>query len=139
MESVKQELKKYCMIVSLDRKGKIVAEGGYWKGNYLIVKTRSFGPYTVMIDSVKPKLTPVNIPANKDMSKKWSIIIKAEDNLAGVHKYNAYIDGKWALMEFDYKKKRLIHRFEDELEKGIHTFKIVVRDKKGNDCRARFA
>ncbi len=85
-----------------------------------------------MIDSMKPKLTPVNIPANKDMSKKWSIIIKAEDNLSGVHKYDSYIDGKWALTEFDYKKKRLIHRFEDDLAKGPHTFKVVVKDKIGN-------
>jgi len=132
LENFKSKLKPFAMIVSLDNEGEIVPEGGYWKGNYLIVKTRSFGAYTVMIDSVKPKLTPINIPANKDMSKKWSIMVKAEDNLSGVHKYNAYIDGKWVLTEFDYKKKRLIHYFEDDLAKGKHSFMLEVKDKKGN-------
>lgn len=131
-------LRKYAMIVSQDKDESIVPEGGYWKGDYLIVKTRSFGPYTVMIDSVKPKLTPVNIPSNNNMSKKWSIIIKAEDNLSGVHKYNGYIDDKWVLTEFDYKKKRLIHRFEENLSKGTHTFKIVVKDKIGNESKIEF-
>lgn len=138
LRNMKSTLRKYAMIVSLDKDEDIVPEGGYWKGDYLIVKTRSFGPYTVMIDSVKPKLTPVNIPENKDMSRKWSLIIKAEDNLSGVHKYNGYIDGKWVLMEYDYKKKRLIHRFEDNLDKGSHKFNLVVKDKIGNKSEIEF-
>ncbi len=132
LTDIKAEWKKYAMIVSLNKKGKIVPEGGYWKGDYIIVKTRSFGAYTVMLDSVKPKLTPVNIPTSKIMTKKWSIMIKAEDNLSGVNNYNAYIDNKWVLLEFDYKKKRLVHYFEDDLSKGKHEFKVIVSDKKGN-------
>ena len=50
----------------------------------------------------------------------------------GLIKTQAYIDGKWVLMAFDYKKKRLVHYFEEDLEKGNHQFKIVVKDKKGN-------
>jgi hypothetical protein len=126
------KLKPFAVVISLDEDKGIVPEGGYWKGNYLIVKTRSFGAYTVMIDSTKPKLTPINIPANNDMSRKWSIIIKAEDNLSGVDEYDAYIDGKWVLTEFDYKNKRLIHYFEDDLPKGKHIFKLTVKDKIGN-------
>jgi len=138
MQNIDAKLKRYCVIVSQDENKKIIPEGGYWKGNYLIVKTRSFGAYTVMVDSVKPKLTPVNIPSNKDMSRKWSLIIKAEDNLSGVHKYNGYIDGEWVLMEYDYKKKRLIHRFEDDLTKGGHSFRLVVIDKIGNASKLEF-
>ncbi|MEQ8324583.1 MAG: M23 family metallopeptidase [Vicingaceae bacterium] len=126
------DIRKFATIVSKDKNGGIVPEGGYWKGDYIIVKTRSFGPYTVMIDSVKPKLTKVNVPPSGDMRGKWSIIIKAEDNLSGVFKYDAYIDGKWALQEFDYKKKQLIHYFEEGLTPGEHTYKVVVRDKIGN-------
>lgn len=133
MKNLDPNLRKYAMIVSQDEDEGIVPEGGYWKGDYLIVKTRSFGPYTVMIDSIKPKITPVNIPYTKDMSRKWSIMIKAQDNLSGVHKYNMYIDDKWVLAEFDYKKHRLIHYFEDDLPKGEHTFKIIVKDKIGNE------
>jgi len=132
LQGMESSLRKYATIVSQDDKKGFVPEGGYWKGDYLIVKTRSFGAYTVMIDSVKPTLTPVNIPDNKDMSRKWSILIKAEDNLSGVEKYDAYIDDQWVLTEFDYKKKLLIHRFEDDLMKGNHTFKVVVKDKIGN-------
>jgi hypothetical protein len=135
LQSMEPSLRKYATIVSQDDKEGFVPEGGYWKGDYLIVKTRSFGAYTVMIDSVKPTLTPVNIPDNKDMSRKWSILIKAEDNLSGVEKYDAYIDGNWVLLEFDYKKKLLIHRFEDNLSKGPHVFNLTVKDKIGNESK----
>ena len=132
MNKLSSRLRPYALIVSKDQNNSITPEGGYWKGDYIIVKTRSFGPYTVMLDSIKPKLTPINIPENKDMSKKWSIMIKAEDNLSGVDKYNAYIDGQWVLMEFDYKKHRLVHYFELDLAKGPHTFKLEVKDNQGN-------
>ena len=66
VEDFDPKLKPYAMIVSLNKKGGIIPEGGYWKGDYIIVKTRSFGAYTVMIDSVRPKLTPINIHSNKD-------------------------------------------------------------------------
>lgn len=138
LENLQQNLRKYAMIVSLDEDKNIIPEGGYWKGNYIIVKTRSFGAYTVMLDSIKPKLTPINIPSTYNMSNKWSIMIKAEDNLSGVNEYNAYIDGQWVLMEFDYKKKRLIHFFEKDLSKGSHQFKLVVKDKIGNTSELEF-
>lgn len=129
---IPQNLRKYCMIVSLDDDGGIVPEGGYWKGDYLIVKTRSFGGYTVMVDSTPPRLTPLNISNGSNMKSKWSIMVKAEDNLSGVTKYDAFIDGKWILTEFDYKAKRLIHYFESDLSSGEHTFRLIVKDKIGN-------
>ena len=132
LANIHRNIRKYCMIISLDEDGKVVSEGGYWKGDYLIVKTRSFGAYTVKLDSIRPTLTPINLPENADMSNKKSIIIKAEDNLSGVDKYDAYIDEQWVLLEFDYKKKRLMHYFRDDLTQGPHTFKMVVRDKIGN-------
>jgi len=138
LPSIPNRLRKYCMMVSLDEDGKIVQEGGYWKGDYIIVKTRSFGAYTVMMDSIRPKLTPINISENANLSKKWSIMIKAEDNLSGVHKYNAYIDGEWVLLEYDYKKKRLVHYFQEELSKGSHQFKIIVSDKIGNVSKLNY-
>lgn len=138
LSGLNQKLRPFATIVSIDNEKGIVPEGGYWKGDYLIVKTRSFGPYTVMIDSIKPKLTPVNVPANKDMSKKWSIMIKAEDNLSGVHEYDSYIDGEWVLTEFDYKRHLLVHYFENNLAKGRHEFKMIVKDKVGNSSVLEF-
>lgn len=138
LQNMPGKLRKYATIVSKDEDDDFVPEGGYWKGDYLIVKTRSLGAYTVMIDSVKPKLTPVNIPENKDMSRKWSILVKAEDNLSGVKSYDAYIDSQWVLTEFDYKKKLLIHRFEEGLSKGHHDFKLIVKDEIGNESILEF-
>lgn len=138
LSGLNQKLRPFATIVSIDNEKGVVPEGGYWKGDYLIVKTRSFGPFTVMLDSIKPKLTAVNVPANKDMSKKWSIMIKAEDNLSGVHDYNSYIDGEWVLTEFDYKRRLLVHYFENNLAKGAHEFKMIVKDKVGNNSVLEF-
>ena len=35
-------------------------------------------------------------------------------------------------MEYNYKKKLLVYEIKDDLEKGNHTFSLVVSDKIGN-------
>jgi len=85
-----------------------------------------------MIDSTRPKIIPINLSEGKDMSRKWSIMMKIGDNLSGIKKYRGTVDGKWVLMEYDAKKSRLTYLFDDQLKAGIHTFKLVVSDKRNN-------
>lgn len=132
LASLPARLRKYATAVYLDNGNGGHSEGGYWKGDYFIVKTRNFGKYAVRLDSIPPRLTPVNISENADMSRKWSVIVKVEDNLSGLEKFDSYIDGAWVLTEFDYKNSRLIHYFEENLTRGKHEFRMEVADKIGN-------
>ena len=107
-------------------------EGGKWNGDNLGVKTRSFGGYAVAIDSISPKIKPINIYPGANMSGKWTISLKITDNLSGIASYRATVDNKWILMEYDAKKDLLFYSFDERVGKGKHDFRIVVTDKVGN-------
>jgi peptidase M23-like protein len=128
---ISEELRSKAVIVNIDRNGRLYSRGGEWRNNYLTAKSKVFGGYTIMIDSIPPTIKPYNIFANKNMSKNSSIIISIADNLSGIKSYRGEIDGKWVLMDFESKKAHLTHVF-DNLLAGNHTFKLTVTDDVGN-------
>jgi len=124
--------KSQAIIVSTTNGSNFYGEGGKWNGDNISVKTRSFGGYGIAIDSIPPKITPINIYPGADMSNKWSISIKITDNLSHIDTYRAEINGKWILMEYDAKNDMLYHYFDERTKTGTHHFKITVSDGVGN-------
>jgi len=128
---LKEELKNKAVIINIDRNGRYYSRGGGWRNNYITTKAKTFGGYTVMLDTIAPKIKPYNIYTNKNMSSSSSLIVSIADNLSGVKSYRGEIDGKWILMEYEAKKAHLIHKF-DSLPKGEHIFKLELVDGVGN-------
>lgn len=124
-------LRDKAVIVRVNRKGKFSSIGGEWKSNYLTAKTKYFGGFSVLLDTQPPTIKPINIYNGKNMVNNSGIIIKIGDNLSGIKTYNGYIDNKWIIMEYDAKKARLSHTFED-ITPGEHEFKLEVIDGVGN-------
>ncbi len=120
------------LIVSTIDKMSWYAEGGTWNGDNISVRTRSFGGYAIALDTVAPRITPINIYNNANMSRKWSISIKITDNLSGIKKYRGTVDGKWILMAYDAKNRKLSYYFDEKVTTGDHIFRIVVTDEVGN-------
>ncbi len=59
--------------------------------------------------------------------------MKIDDDLSGISKYRATVNGKWILMEYDYKEGLLIHNFDDGIIKDTkNNLKIIVTDNVGN-------
>jgi murein DD-endopeptidase MepM/ murein hydrolase activator NlpD len=129
-KQIPNSLQSKALIVFVHGKGKS-AEGGEWADGWITTQTKRFGKFTVVLDTVAPTIKPVNILAGKDLSKAKSIMIKVSDDLTDIEQYRATIDGKWVLMEYEPKQALLYHTF-DGLAKGTHTFKLEVRDEKGN-------
>jgi len=109
-------------IVHYDRKKRLYAKSSSWRNNSIITTSKSFGKYTVMIDTIPPKIVPLNISKNKNMSNSSTISIKIGDNLSGIKSYRGSIDGKWILMEYEAKKA----------PKGKHNFELTLTDAVGN-------
>ena len=106
---------------------------GKWQGDEYTLRSRYFGKYTLVIDSIAPKIRPVNIGANKDMSSYNTFSLKISDDLSGIAYYRGEIDGEWILMEYDAKKDLLTYRFDnDRVSKGKKHFTLVVKDQMGN-------
>lgn len=130
--SLSESERKKALIVSTTNGKSLYPEGGKWNGNNISVKTRSFGGYAIAIDSISPKIIPINIYPGANMTNKWSISMKITDNLSGIGSYRAEIDGKWVLMEYDAKRNMLYHYFDDKTTPGKHDFQLTVVDGVGN-------
>ncbi len=125
-------LRSKATVVHFDRRKRYYSKGGTWRNNYITAKSKAFGGFAVMIDTIAPKITPTNIFANKNMSGNSTITIKIADNLSGVKSYRGSINGKWIMMEYEAKKAKLFYTF-DNLPKGKHTFELTLTDGVGNE------
>jgi len=124
-------LRSKSTIVHFDSNKKYYSKGGTWRNNYITAQSKAFGGFAVMIDTIAPVITPINISENKNMTKNSAIIVKIADNLSGVKSYRGTIDGKWVLMVYEPKKAQLSHQF-DNLTNGKHTFELTLTDDVGN-------
>ncbi len=103
------------------------------EANHLVARTKSFGTFTLAQDTINPTIQPLNFQDGKWMSKSKSLKIKVEDDLSGIANYRATINGKWILMEYDYKKDTLTYDFEDNVISDTeHNLKVIVIDNIGN-------
>ena len=109
--------------------------GGKWENGFLKAKIREFGDYTVMVDTTRPVIRPVNIAPNKKVSGQHTIQMKISDNLSGIKSYRGTMNGKWILMDFDSKTATLTYDFDDRMKPGKNEFRLVVRDAVGNESQ----
>mgnify|MGYP001184396330 CR=1 FL=1 len=129
--TVDSTLKSKAFIAQINKNGNLTYRGGKWVNNKLTTKLKSFGRFSVAVDTLAPTIKGLNIYPGKTMTSS-ALRITIKDDISGIKSYRGEIDGKWILMEFDPKRARLTHYFEKELSKGKHTFTLVVEDERGN-------
>lgn len=129
------------VIVSLTNKSEILAaEGGTVDSNWITVKTRSFGPYTVMKDEIAPQMRFATNPSGKTYRTNSTITFGLTDNISGISKYEAFIDGQWQLIEYQKNKKRAFLTFNKvKPNGGKRVLKIEITDKVGNKSVKEFS
>ena len=110
------------------------AVGGKYNDGWMQAEVRSFGNYTVKIDTVCPKISPINFYEGKNMQGINKLEFKISDNLSGIQDYDVWIDGQWVLSNYLPKKAKLIVVFNkyNKIEKGEHLVKVSVIDERGN-------
>ena len=108
-------------------------EKTYKKNNVFSTRTRALGKYTLTIDNDPPKITPVNFRDKKWLSNYKYLKVKITDDLSGIKNYRATINGKFILMEYDYKKDLLVYNFDDNINTETeNNLKVIVTDNVGN-------
>ena len=106
--------------------------GNKWENNFLTAKISEFGDFAIAADTTLPKITGVNIYTGKEIKKQQTIKCLIEDKESGIKKYNASINNKWILMEYDHKRKLLEYDFNEIVQKGENIFNLEVEDMLGN-------
>ena len=135
LDSIPPSNEDKLLVISLDEKGELLSpEGGKYGNGSMHFSTRSFGPYTVVMDTISPSIVPANFSGNgKTFTNLKSITFKIEDELSGIASYNGYIDGNWALFEYDRKTGEMSYTFDTKrLDHGKHQAEIIVTDNRGN-------
>lgn len=105
------------------------------KGDVLTARTKSLGEFTLTTDLEPPTIKPVNFTNGKWISNLKTLQVKITDDLSGIRNYRATVNGKWILMEYDYKTKKLTHHFSDNVVIDTeNNLKIIVTDNVGNSA-----
>lgn len=100
--------------------------GGKWEMDNITFQTRELGTFTILKDSLPPKIKPLIV--NSDQ-----LVFKIDDKLSGIKKFNAYLNNKWLLMYYDPKIKQ-IWAVNKEPNLPFHgPFKLLVEDNSGNE------
>jgi len=120
------------VMVSFDKNGKPIAEGGSVKWNWMTTTTRSFGDYAVMLDSLAPQLRPKNFKDQTSTTGIDTLKFHLEDNLSGIRSISGTLNGKWVLLEHDPKNNLLYYVKDERFINGQNTIRITVKDKVGN-------
>ncbi len=115
----------------IDSRGR--SQGGTYADGYVNARMSELGSFHIGVDTVAPVIRPINISENKVITGIKRIDFKISDNLSGIQSFNAYLNEKWVLMEYDSKSASLWHVFDNDLPKGKHHFKLIVKDAKNNE------
>ncbi|MGO4877736.1 M23 family metallopeptidase [Pedobacter psychrotolerans] len=110
-------------------------QGGSYDNGFVKATPRNFGSFYIAVDTIAPRISPINIIEGKSMAGLSRMNFRISDNLSGIKSFNGYLDGKWILMEFDAKTATLWHSFDERTTSGKHTFELVVADMKDNTRR----
>lgn len=129
-------LRKKVCVISVDKKGGFDYEGGLYVNEKVIAESKHFGRFAIAVDTIPPKVTayvkPLAGDSIIDLHNLNVLKFKATDNLSGIKKYRATIDGNWVLCEYDAKNDLLFYTFVSTVQPGVHHFKLEVTDDKEN-------
>ena len=104
------------------------------KNNILTASTKTLGTYALATDTIKPTISTINFKDEQWLSKFRYLKIKIDDADSGISNYRATVNGKWILMEYDYKTNTLTYDFNDGIIKDTkNNLKVIVTDNVGNN------
>ncbi len=99
--------------------------GGDWQNDRITFNTRDFGTYTILKDSLAPSIERIRLNGTEAR-------FKIKDDLSGIAKFEATINGQWLLMHYDYKINTIWSEKLDKSKPLKGEFILKVSDNAGN-------
>ena len=101
--------------------------------SYITANTTSFGRYIISRDSILPEIRPINFKNKSNVKSNKTLRLRIKDDKSGIKNYKAYINGKWALFEYEPKQNLIFHDLSDSvIEDGENDLLIEFEDGVGN-------
>ena len=107
---------------------------GEIEGQWIHGKVRSLGTFTVQVDTIGPRVVPVDQPRWRSTR---NIRFRLSDSGSGIDTYRVYVDGKFVL--FGLKKGLLVIQDKNKIKRGVpHHLEVRATDRCGNETRKQF-
>ena len=114
-------------------RGQLRYEGAKLEADHITATVNALGDFKLGLDAEPPKIVSLDFTDGKWISNLNTINFKITDQDTGIKSYRATLNGKFALMEYEYKKNLLTYNFDDGIStSGANAFKLIVTDNVGN-------
>ncbi|WP_430937152.1 M23 family metallopeptidase [Saccharicrinis sp. 156] len=132
--SLKEFGNKVCL-ATVNGSGKKYYAGGKTDNNTIALATKSFGDYTLVIDTIAPTIRALQNIRGRVFKTHSKFLFKIKDNFSGIGSYKCFLNNKWTLCEYDAKSDQLTCPLSKApIEKGSkYNFKLIITDNCGND------
>lgn len=126
---------KLLIVKMNDNISKTPVSNSTFSDGFLKAEVLSFGNYFVGIDTIAPSITASGLSPGINLAGRKELRVKIKDDFSGIKSYDASIDSKWALFEYDPKNDVLIYSFDEKyLTKGAkHNLTLKVNDNRDNE------
>lgn len=99
--------------------------GGEWVNGKMNFSTREFGEFTILQDAVPPTIKVI-------AADRVGARFKIRDDLSGIRKFEATLNGQFLLMHYDAKSATIWSELLDKKIPMKGAFELVVTDNAGN-------
>ena len=130
VDEAAKKLKDRLLVISFRKKGKPIAEGGTYKDGWMTTRTRSFGDYAVMADTLAPELEFRSKSVSITLGDTLHFFI--DDDLSGISNITLKSGNQWLLLEWDYKTGKGFYVVDEKLNHTSPSLRLNARDKVGN-------
>lgn len=133
---IPDHLQEKVYISKIRKDSSFVYKGKTWRNEFLSAKTKEFGSYCIVADTINPIISSVTInQKNNIFGGVGSLSAQIKDNESGISYYRGEINGNWILMEYEHKKDLLTYHIPSDFKKGEYTITILVRDRLNNETK----
>jgi len=120
-------------IARLDDNGFPSHSKTYKRDGAFTTRTRTLGRYTMLRDTIPPKIAPKNFKDKQWLSNYSYLSLTISDDLSGLDTYSARLNGEWILMEYEPKTHTITYNFDDKIQNATQCdLEVTVTDNVGN-------
>ncbi|MEG2478918.1 MAG: hypothetical protein RSA50_01430, partial [Mucinivorans sp.] len=124
------------LIAKVSGPTKFSSVGGKFINGTLQTQIKTFGTYQIMYDTIAPKITAKQ---KNGIVINNSIKYNISDNLSGIIIYKMFVDGQWALAEYDPKNALLTLKIKPTQTTTSHEVVVEVTDYKNNKTTKKYS
>ena len=138
-KGVPKNLQDKILVQRSDLKGRTSYLTGSFTPEYFLVKSRDFGKFTLVADTIAPSLIANKWAQGGTVTNASELQFVIKDDRSGIKNFNAYLNGEWVLIKYEPKKSMIyLSVGESNFRKGKNTLEVKVEDGVGNETVKTF-